>query len=234
QASLHVYSPNNPTVVRVQSAGQPGFGRLEFVSDPQGDANQWRPGYIQSTDNGGFKGGLAFVVNGSGPGNKFGEVETMRVVDGRVGIGTTTPVTMLQVGFATCNGSTWNNASDRDAKENFQPVDVGEVLEKVAAMPLSRWRYKAAPDVEHLGPVAQDFHTAFGLGEDDKHIATVDADGVALAAIQGLNRKVESGARRTEADLAELRRQNAALRTELAELKQLIRTLAARESGDAR
>jgi polyhydroxyalkanoate synthesis regulator phasin len=34
--------------------------------------------------------------------------------------------------------------------------------------------------------VAQDFAAAFAVGEDDKHIATVDADGVALAAIQGL------------------------------------------------
>ena len=32
---------------------------------------------------------------------------------------------------------------------------------------------------------------ALGLGHDDKHIATVDADGVALAAIQGLNLKLE-------------------------------------------
>jgi hypothetical protein len=42
-----------------------------------------------------------------------------------------------------------------------------------------------------MGPVAQDFHAAFGLGSDDKGISTVDADGVALAAIQALNRKVE-------------------------------------------
>jgi hypothetical protein len=34
--------------------------------------------------------------------------------------------------------------------------------------------------------MAQDFHAAFGVGEDDRHISTVDADGVALAAIQAL------------------------------------------------
>lgn len=38
----------------------------------------------------------------------------------------------------------------------------------------------------HLGPMAQDFYTAFHLGPDDKHITTVDADRVALAAIQAL------------------------------------------------
>jgi hypothetical protein len=44
--------------------------------------------------------------------------------------------------------------------------------------------------VRHLGPVAQDFRAAFGLGRNDTTITTVDADGVALAAIQGLNQKL--------------------------------------------
>ena len=42
-----------------------------------------------------------------------------------------------------------------------------------------------------MGPMAQDFRAAFGLGEDDKHIATVDADGVALAGVQALYRMVQ-------------------------------------------
>ena len=46
--------------------------------------------------------------------------------------------------------------------------------------------------IRHIGPMAQDFYAAFGVGPDDKHITTVDADGVALAAIQGLNQKVEA------------------------------------------
>ena len=79
QAPLHIFSPYNPTVVRVQSAGAPGFGRIEFVSNPQGDANEWRPGYIQSLDGGGFTGGLGFYVNGTGADNKFASVEAMRL-----------------------------------------------------------------------------------------------------------------------------------------------------------
>lgn len=35
--------------------------------------------------------------------------------------------------------------------------------------------------------MAQDFYAAFGVGEDNKHITTVDADGVALASIQTLH-----------------------------------------------
>ncbi len=45
--------------------------------------------------------------------------------------------------------------------------------------------------VRHLGPMAQEFRSAFGLGEDDQHIDTVDADGVALAALQGVHRLLE-------------------------------------------
>jgi hypothetical protein len=203
-AKLHLYSTDNPTTMRIQSTGTPGFGRIEFVSNPQGDINEWRPSYIQSTDNGGFNGGLGFFVNGAG--NKFGGVEVMRLVNGNVGIGTNNPSTLLQVGNATCNGTAWANASDRNLKENFKPADPAEVLAKVTALPIQQWSYKSQPGDKHLGPVAQDFHDAFGLGADDKHIATVDADGVALAAIQGLNQKLESELKRRDAENAELKR----------------------------
>lgn len=82
----------------------------------------------------------------------------------------------------------WATLSDRAAKENVQPVDTRAVLEKLCAVPLATWNYRSQDQaVRHLGPMAQDFQAAFGLGDDDKRIATVDADGVALAAIQGLN-----------------------------------------------
>jgi len=85
-----------------------------------------------------------------------------------------------------------NPPSDRNVKRDFEPVNSLAVLAKVAAMPIESWAYKNSPETRHMGPVAQDFSAAFGLGMDDKHIATVDADGVALAAIQGLNQKVEA------------------------------------------
>ena len=72
-------------------------------------------------------------------------------------------------------------------------MDAVAVLAKVAALPVRSWVYKAQPGETHIGPMAQDFHAAFGLnGTDDKHITTVDEGGVALAAIQGLNQKVEA------------------------------------------
>lgn len=118
----------------------------------------------------------------------------------------------LNSGGLRVNG-TFVSASDRNLKENFEPVNPREVLDKVAALPISTWNYREDPGARHLGPVAQDFHAAFGVGSDDRHIATVDAEGVALAAIQGLNRKLEEQVqaqamriRQLEVELADLRR----------------------------
>jgi len=106
---------------------------------------------------------------------------------------------------------TLSQSSDRNVKTDFASVDAQEVLAKVVSLPIQSWSYTNQPGVKHIGPVAQDFHAAFGLnGGDDKHIATVDADGVALAAIQGLHQKLEqkelaiSELRKTVAELAEL------------------------------
>jgi hypothetical protein len=101
-----------------------------------------------------------------------------------------------------------NTTSDRNAKENFSDIDPREVLAKVAQLPLHTWNYRDDDHkVKHLGPVAQDFHAAFNIGPDDKHIATVDADGVALAAIQGLYRMVQE----KDAELTQLKADRNAL-----------------------
>jgi len=81
----------------------------------------------------------------------------------------------------------WTSLSDRNAKENFSSVDPSEVLARVASMPVMTWNYKSQDEgIRHIGPTAQDFRKAFGVGESETGITTVDADGVALAAIQGL------------------------------------------------
>jgi Chaperone of endosialidase len=81
----------------------------------------------------------------------------------------------------------WQCTSDRNAKENLVPVDGAAILERLAAMPVYTWNFKGFdPAVRALSPTAQDFHAAFGLGNDDKSIATLNIEGVALAAIQGL------------------------------------------------
>jgi hypothetical protein len=100
-------------------------------------------------------------------------------------------------------GGIWTNASDRNLKTGFTPIDEQAVLNKVAAMPIQQWKYKLEPDgKKHIGPMAQDFYAAFGLGDDDKHIGTIDESGVALAAIQGLNQKLEEELRQKDAQLS--------------------------------
>jgi len=96
-------------------------------------------------------------------------------------------------GAALAPGSgTWSQLSDRDSKENLATVDARAVLEAVVALPISTWNYRTQDDsIRHMGPMAQDFRAAFGLGVSEKLIDTVDPDGVALAAIQGLYRLVE-------------------------------------------
>jgi hypothetical protein len=107
---------------------------------------------------------------------------------------------------------TLSQGSDRFIKQDFTAVNPQAVLDKVAALSIQTWTYTNNAGVRHLGPVAQDFHAAFGLnGTDDKHIATVDADGVALAAIQGLNQKLEAEVKSKDVRIAELEQRLSAI-----------------------
>jgi hypothetical protein len=118
-------------------------------------------------------------------------------------------------------GGSWSMLSDRNTKENIQPVDVRAVLDKLRALPLATWNYKSQDkSIRHLGPTAQDFHTAFQVGEDERHITAVDADGVALAAIQGLNQKLE-----------DQHAENAQLRERLKRLEFLVEKLSPQTFG---
>jgi hypothetical protein len=106
----------------------------------------------------------------------------------------------------------WTNNSDRAKKHDFRPLNSTSVLEQVARMPITSWRYKAEkPTVRHIGPMAQDFYKAFALGLDNKHITTIDEDGVALAAIQGLYRQNKALQRENTSLRAQLGAQNARL-----------------------
>lgn len=106
----------------------------------------------------------------------------------------------------------WSMLSDRNAKRDLTPVNAEDILKKLAAMPLNLWSYTTQEDgVRHLGPTAQDFRAAFGLGEEDTHISAIDADGVALTAIQALNSKVDQ----RDEELRLLKEENAALKARL-------------------
>ncbi|MEO8506733.1 MAG: tail fiber domain-containing protein, partial [Betaproteobacteria bacterium] len=83
--------------------------------------------------------------------------------------------------------------SDRHAKTDFVPLNAKTILAKVAELPIMAWSFKneSGEGIRHIGPVPQDFRRLFAVGYDDKSIATVDADGVALVAIQGLYQEVQ-------------------------------------------
>ena len=84
-------------------------------------------------------------------------------------------------------GNAWAVISDRNVKANFAAVDGQDVLAQLASVPIETWNLKSQDkSIRHIGPMAQDFYAAFAVGEDDTHITTSDADGVALAAIQAL------------------------------------------------
>jgi hypothetical protein len=121
-------------------------------------------------------------------------------------------------------GSQWISISDRNAKKNMKPVDCRAVLEKLAAIPIQQWNYKweKDSDVPNIGPMAQDFKHAFYPGRDDKGIGTLEFDGVELAAIEGLNQKVDEKNSKIQEQAAEI----ADLQQSVADLKKLVQSLA--------
>ena len=111
----------------------------------------------------------------------------------------------------------WASVSDVRRKENFREVDGESVLGRIARMPVREWNYRTqAASVRHLGPTAQDFRAAFGLGESDTTITTTDIDGINLLAVQALERRTREQAREIETLRAEL----AALRAAIAQRRE--------------
>ena len=107
---------------------------------------------------------------------------------------------------------TLTQLSDRNAKRDVQELDGRELLRKLADLPLSSWSYKADEQAaRHVGPMAQDFSAAFGLGHDDRHVAPSDVAGVSLAAAQALQRELEARLAEKDAQIAALAERLAAL-----------------------
>jgi len=182
-----------------------------------------------------------FQVNGTQPGvTRAGNLEIWgtsatanfnvftATPGGKFGIGRTDPAHPLQIGTTYLDGNgahltaggIWTNGSDRNSKKDFEPIDTAEILAKVVDIPVTRWQYKGEDEgIQHIGPMAQDFYTAFGLGGSNKHIGTVDADGVALAAIQGVHQLVKENETQISALVAARDAEIATLRTETTTLR---------------
>jgi len=115
-----------------------------------------------------------------------------------LGDGSKNFITLKTSGALATSGAV-NAMSDRASKTGFAAVDTAALLAALATLDITRWSFIAeGPDVLHIGPTAQDFRAAFGLGEDDRHITLTDLGGVALAAVQGLLEQIEVRDRRIE------------------------------------
>ena len=205
---------NDANGVLTLSGNQQITGNLSFGSATRQMLNLWGTQYgigVQSrlvyfrTDNSDTSNGFIWYkggVHNDGYANAGGGTEMMRLVTAGLSV----------------NG-TIASSSDRNVKENFADIKPSEVLAKVALLPITSWNYKADIASRHLGPMAQDFYAAFGIGPDDKHITVVDESGVALAAIQGLNQKLADELQKRDTE-------NAELKTRLEKLEQLVNTKA--------
>lgn len=192
------------------SAALSALGSLSFGSQSRQMLNLWGPATygigVQSaaqyfrTDSNANLGSFAWFGGGTHNDTQFN-------AGGGAVLALLTPpsVTSTPNPTGTLRAALFANTSDRAMKTGFSAVDGASMLAKVLALPISEWVYRHAPEQRHVGPVAQDFRALFGLGSDDKSITTVDADGVALAAIQGLNAKIEAANTRLIAENAVLR-----------------------------
>jgi hypothetical protein len=198
------------------------YGSYALAGSSGGEGNiaiGYAAGYGLTTGSGDI------YIGNTGDGTSFSQTENNII---RIGTEGTQTATYL-AGTVYANGVALT--SDRNAKEHFQPVDNQAVLAKVAALPLTEWNYKTdKAGVQHIGPMAQDFHAAFQLdGADDKHISVVDEGGVALAAIQGLNQKLQDELNREDAENAKLKQQNDLLAERLNQVEAIVKQLAARK-----
>ena len=136
------------------------------------------------------------------------------------------------VGATLAAGSgSWSTLSDRDPKTNVVAVDPAIVLAGVVALPISTWNYiSQEPAIRHMGPMAQDFAAAFGLGENATTISTVDAQGVALAAIQGIYGQNQTQAQQLDAQQQLIAAQQQLLAEQEARLTALEQRVAALEA----
>ena len=152
----------------------------------------------------------------------FGTVGTSFVIDNQANAGL--EMLLSSTGNMTITG-VYSPASSRDVKNSFVALEPSEVLRKVVGMPITSWNYNSDPDTRHIGPMAEDFYSAFAVGVDDKHLSSTDSAGVALAAIQGLNQLVQE----KDHQLAELKNQNDQLASRLANLEKMMQELAAKQ-----
>ncbi len=199
-------STGDSLLVEGDSVFSGGTGSVELLleADVENTTNNEsaQPGIRFSQDGGAIQGRIGFFEAENNL-----QLQTSGATDAHIvfnpkdnlGIKNDAPQHPLHVGTDTSNGNgahvtasgIWTNGSSREWKTNFEPLDSRDILSRLMKMPVTRWQFDEDSDEHHIGPTAEDFYEAFGLGHSKQYIATTDADGVALAAIQGLHQKLE-------------------------------------------
>lgn len=179
-------------------------GAYSFAAGRYARAGATHPGAVVFADT------LAIPFNSTAP-NEFSVRATggVRLVTAIDGLGLPSAGACLAAG----SGS-WSMCSDVARKSDIEEIDVDHILTQVESLPIRSWRYRSQDDsIRHIGPMAQDFHTAFGAGDDPRYITSVDADGVALAAIQALARRLQDELAERDRRISELERLTRELQT---------------------
>ncbi|MEM6455355.1 MAG: tail fiber domain-containing protein [Acidobacteriota bacterium] len=205
-SSMHVRRTNGTANVLIEDTSSTPGGALEVLTLERNGRVRMGMENTSITGNPGTK--WVYDVNNAG---NFAIIDLSDL---------TTEFSLNNNGNLIISG-TLTEMSDRNQKTSIEAVDPSQVLDSVLTLPISTWTYiKGDPEVQHLGPMAQDFHALFGLGEGETSIATIDVAGVALAAIQGLDEKVQA----KDAEIEQLN-------DRIEALEALVRELAARDAN---
>ncbi|MEQ8290705.1 MAG: hypothetical protein RIA08_00760 [Roseovarius sp.] len=203
-------SPNQSVDVTYTDGGDSGELRYNIVDGDGPEMSLDHNGALELTSSESFN-NLRLTATGASPNSSADVTFTDAGADGELRYnivdGDGPEMRLDAAGNLTITGSL-SQGSSRARKTAITPVDHADILQKVTALPVANWSWKDAEEVRHIGPFAEDFHRIFSTGDSAHTIATLDASGVALAAIQALAHRTETLQDRTtrlEAENAELR-----------------------------
>jgi len=122
------------------------------------------------------------------------------------------------------NGNSWVSICDKNRKENFEPLNGEDVLQKLSAINFTSWNYKMQDpkSYRHYGIMAQDFNNAFGKDKygvigNDTTVNPIDMIGIDMAAIQALVKRTNE----LKNENQKLKNKDEAINKKLAEVTEL-------------
>lgn len=113
---------------------------------------------------------------------------------------------------------TLSEGSSIDLKSNISEVDYSNVLEQLDELSISHWSYNSDLNTVHMGPMAEDFAEVFNLGTDNKHVASLDLAGVALASVKAIKTELD----KKEQTIEELKERNRLLEERLTAIEKML------------